>query len=101
MRSLSFLVPALFVVACGGGRAAEPPAAAPSAASAAAPATSAAVVPPGEAKVGDRTNCLVSKEEFVVKESSPKVEYEGKTYYFCCAGCDEKFKADPKKYLGK
>ena len=25
--------------------------------------------------------------------------YEGKSYYFCCASCAEKFKADPKKYL--
>jgi Cu+-exporting ATPase len=27
--------------------------------------------------------------------------HAGKTYYFCCAGCVEKFKADPQKYLGK
>ena len=26
-------------------------------------------------------------------------EYAGKTYYFCCAGCKEKFSADPAKYL--
>ncbi|MGE5324859.1 MAG: heavy metal translocating P-type ATPase [Actinomycetota bacterium] len=26
-------------------------------------------------------------------------DYEGKTYYFCCAGCAAKFNADPKKYL--
>lgn len=26
------------------------------------------------------------------------VEYKGKVYGFCCAGCDEKFKADPEKY---
>ena len=25
---------------------------------------------------------------------------DGTTYYFCCAGCAEKFKADPQKYLG-
>ena len=25
--------------------------------------------------------------------------HEGKTYYFCCQGCAEKFKADPAKYL--
>ncbi len=58
------------------------------------------LVPPGEAKIGDRSICLVNKEEFVVTEHSPKVEHEGKTYYFCCPGCDTKFKADPKKYLG-
>jgi len=98
MRSMLPVVSALLFAACGGGRAAEAPAASP-----APPAASSAgaLVPPGEARVGDKTLCLVSKEEFVVKEDSPKVEYEGKTYYFCCPGCDAKFKADPKKYLGQ
>ncbi len=27
--------------------------------------------------------------------------HAGQTYYFCCTGCVEKFKADPQKYLGK
>ena len=53
----------------------------------------------GEASLGDRSMCLVSKEEFTVSEDSPKVEHKGKTYYFCCAGCDAKFAADPEKYL--
>ncbi|MGA2376336.1 MAG: heavy metal translocating P-type ATPase [Candidatus Sulfotelmatobacter sp.] len=26
-------------------------------------------------------------------------EHSGKNYYFCCAGCADKFKADPAKYL--
>lgn len=26
-------------------------------------------------------------------------EHAGKTYYFCCNGCLEKFKADPRRYL--
>ena len=26
-------------------------------------------------------------------------EHSGTTYHFCCAGCAEKFKADPEKYL--
>src|SRR5579862_4256986 len=26
-------------------------------------------------------------------------EHAGKTYYFCCAGCAAKFKAEPQKYL--
>jgi Cu+-exporting ATPase len=29
------------------------------------------------------------------------VEYEGRTYYFCSAGCREKFEANPKEYAGK
>ena len=28
-------------------------------------------------------------------------EYKGKKVYFCCAGCKEKFEADPEKYLDK
>jgi P-type Cu+ transporter len=27
------------------------------------------------------------------------LQHDGKTYYFCCAGCVEKFKLDPEKYL--
>jgi len=30
-----------------------------------------------------------------------RVQYAGKTEYFCCGGCAEKFKADPGKYLAK
>jgi Cu+-exporting ATPase len=26
-------------------------------------------------------------------------EHQGKTYYFCCQHCEQKFKADPEKYL--
>ncbi len=28
-------------------------------------------------------------------------EYKGKKVYFCCAGCDKKFNADPAKYISK
>ncbi len=27
------------------------------------------------------------------------VEHEGKTYYFCCPHCAQKFRADPERYL--
>ena len=30
----------------------------------------------------------------------PQADYQGHTYYFCCAGCRGKFTADPQKYLG-
>ncbi len=87
-------------LACGGTP--PPPPAAPAAApaAAAAPVLSPGTKAPGEAKVGDKSYCLVSKEEFTVTDASPKVEHEGKTYYFCCSGCDQKFKKDPKKYIG-
>ena len=65
------------------------------------PAAAGEVKAPGTAKVGDKTKCPVTGEEFVVSADSPKVEQDGKTYYFCCKGCDKKFQADPKKYLNK
>lgn len=65
------------------------------------PADAGALKAPGEATVGDRTLCMISNEEFVVTASSPKVEHEGETYYFCCKGCDDDFKKDPEKYLHK
>lgn len=54
---------------------------------------------PGEAKVGDKTICPVSHEEFTVTAESPKVELNGKTYYTCCPGCAKKLQAEPQKYL--
>jgi YHS domain-containing protein len=74
---------------------AAPPAAAP-------PTVAVAVAarrPPGEATVGDRTTCPVSGEEFVVSATSPHAEHEGKTYYFCCADCVQRFTAQPAAYL--
>lgn len=55
----------------------------------------------GEAQIGDRQACPISGEVFTVTGASPKAEYKGKTYYFCCPGCVEKFKADPEKYVPK
>jgi YHS domain-containing protein len=57
------------------------------------------VVPITEAKVGDRTRCPVTNSVFVVQDSSPKAEHGGKTYHFCCAGCVNRFKADPQQFL--
>jgi len=34
-----------------------------------------------------------------VEDDTPTVEYEGKTYGFCCPGCDVKFANNPEKYL--
>lgn len=33
-----------------------------------------------------------------VDAKTPTVEFEGKTYGFCCPGCDKKFSANPEKY---
>jgi YHS domain-containing protein len=51
---------------------------------------------------GDETvTCPVSGK--VMKKSEVKVtaEYQGKTYYFCCENCKEKFLKDPEQYLQK
>jgi YHS domain-containing protein len=42
--------------------------------------------------------CPVTKETFTPTASTPKRVYQGRTYYFCCPGCDKKFDADPAKY---
>lgn len=55
-----------------------------------------------EKMAGDETlKCPVSGKEFKKSDSSPKYEYKGKTYYFCCAGCKEKFEKDPETYIKK
>jgi YHS domain-containing protein len=94
--ALSFLSFAL--AACGGSTpASQTPAPAPSSTSSDAKALKA----PGEAKVGDHAKCPVSGEDFEVTASSPHSEHNGKTYYFCCPGCQKKFEADPAKYTNK
>jgi YHS domain-containing protein len=55
------------------------------------------VVPPGEAKIGDVTECPISGEKFVVTDQSPSLVHEGKTYYFCCPRCKAKAEADPAR----
>lgn len=105
------LVVATFAVisgaACGGSPSAPPaaPEGAPAAPEAAAPKQATAnepaedLKPPGEAGIGDKTKCPVSGEVFTVTDASPHTEVDGKTYFFCCPGCKEKFENDPKKFL--
>ena len=33
------------------------------------------------------------------ERSATRVEHSGKTFYFCCAGCANKFRAEPERYL--
>jgi Cu+-exporting ATPase len=58
-------------------------------------------VKPGEAKLGDSTICPVSGEHFTVAADSPKVDYQGKTYYFCCNDCVADFQKNPEKFVAK
>jgi Cu+-exporting ATPase len=74
-------------------------AAAPPAPVATSAAAEPALRPPGEARIGDRTTCPVSGEQFIVSATSPKAEIGGRTYYFCCADCAKRFQAEPAKFL--
>lgn len=49
----------------------------------------------------EKVVCPVSGEEITKAEAKGSYEYEGKTYYFCCEDCKEKFMKDPEKYLQK
>jgi YHS domain-containing protein len=51
--------------------------------------------------VANKLLCPVMNTEFIPTDKSPKVEYEGKTYYFCCPDCVEKFNKEPQKYLAE
>jgi Cu+-exporting ATPase len=94
----TLLLSSLFAAACAGS---APPPAAPAATPAPAAASTAPLVAPGEAKVGDRTKCIVSGHEFVVTADSPHADYNGKTYYFCCPDCPKDFAANPEKFATK
>jgi Cu+-exporting ATPase len=42
---------------------------------------------------------LVCGMEVDEKTAKHKTEHMGKTYYFCCSMCKEKFEANPHKYM--
>ena len=55
-------------------------------------------MPPSAASVAHDPVCGMNVNPATAKHF---VEYEGKKYYFCCAGCVEKFKTAPQSYLSK
>jgi YHS domain-containing protein len=55
----------------------------------------------GRGSAGSQSVCPVMGSPVDEKEAEAKGlvrEYAGKKYYFCCAGCPEKFDKDPKRY---
>jgi YHS domain-containing protein len=36
-----------------------------------------------------------------VKDTTPRTDYGGKTYFFCSSGCRSSFEKKPQKYLAK
>jgi YHS domain-containing protein len=57
------------------------------------------LVPVGQATIGDRSTCTVSGEEITITETTPHSEHDGRTYYFCCPHCQERFEANPHEFL--
>lgn len=47
----------------------------------------------------DKVTCPVMGHEIEKSEAAGSIEHDGKTYYFCCAGCKEKFEKNPEKYI--
>jgi P-type Cu+ transporter len=54
---------------------------------------------PAADKLPDSATCPVMKKDFKPTAKTAKTTHKGKTYYFCCPGCDKKFAANPDKYL--
>ena len=51
------------------------------------------------ASTGEQTTCPIMVGKPIDK--AVFTEYKGKKVYFCCPGCDSKFKEDPEKYIAK
>ncbi|UCC41606.1 MAG: YHS domain-containing protein [Candidatus Aminicenantes bacterium] len=52
-------------------------------------------------KAGEMVTCPVSGKKIKKSDAAGSHEYNGKTYYFCCANCKEKFTKNPEKYTQK
>ncbi len=52
-------------------------------------------------QAAEKVKCAVSGKEIEKSEAAGSMEYKGKTYYFCCAGCEEKFVKNPEEYINK
>lgn len=50
---------------------------------------------------GTKAVCPVSGHSFEITKDTLHSEVDGKFVYYCCAGCKDKFDADPAKYLSK
>lgn len=49
-------------------------------------------------KAEEMVTCPVSGKTIKKSEAAGSHEYNGKTYYFCCPNCKEKFLENPEKY---
>ncbi len=54
-----------------------------------------------QAQAEETVVCAVGGKEMKKSQVKVSYEYKGKTYYFCCEGCKEKFVKNPEEYLKK
>lgn len=52
-------------------------------------------------EIGKEAVCPITGDKLTIKEDTGSASYKGKTYYFCCPGCDKSFLANPDKYIAK
>lgn len=52
-----------------------------------------------EGMIGKEAICPVTKEKFIITETTPVVEYKNEKYYMCCPGCDTDFIENPEQYI--
>ena len=53
---------------------------------------------PTKDEIGKSQSCPVSKLKFQVSSDTPVIDYNGKSYYFCCTSCVIEFRKNPDKY---
>ncbi len=51
-------------------------------------------------ETNERKFDVVCGMELNPAEVEHKIEYRGKTYYFCSESCKDHFEKDPEKYIG-
>lgn len=54
---------------------------------------------PNQSEMGKSARCPVTRSPFTVSDLTPVIDYQGKSYYFCCAGCVNDFKNNPTKFI--
>ncbi len=52
-------------------------------------------------EIGKEAFCPVTGDKLTVKQDTGSALYKGKSYYFCCPGCDKSFLANPEKFVSK
>ncbi len=57
-----------------------------------------AVRTPAQSEIGQSAVCPVTNEKFEVGPNTQVIDYKGKSYFFCCAGCVFDFKNNPEKF---